>query len=94
MSSINIQPYLDKLELLKEYMFLKIDGRWDVSEFNYGALPVLHSSEILRIFNETGNLMYTPNFNPQVKVLSFEEFLQKKQATGFMNSIELQLIKK
>jgi hypothetical protein len=24
--AINIQPYLDKLELLKEYMFLKIDG--------------------------------------------------------------------
>ena len=80
---IDIQPYLDKLDLLKEYMCLKIDGKGKVFMVNTDAIPYrMPTKELLRIWDETGLLFCTSidndNYEPP-KEITFEEFYQQRQ---------------
>lgn len=76
---INIQPYLDKLDRLKEYMDGYIDsgnGIW----INIEALsPDFTLEEIIDIWDKTGCIMYSrhvdENCEPPRKI-TFEEYLQ------------------
>lgn len=81
--TIDVQPFIDKLEVLKEYMVHKIDGEMDLCKINFVAIPVMPVSEVIRIFNETGVLVTRTYDNQSViTIKSFEEFYQQKIKTN------------
>jgi hypothetical protein len=77
MNDINVQPYIDKLELLKEYMNLWIitDGV-PLIMINIDALPHISTKQIMDIWNQCGVLVGRANNNyPASSKLSFDEWL-------------------
>jgi predicted transcriptional regulator len=74
---IEVQKYLDKLDRLKEYMGLVIDGKiqgriW----FNALAFPDLPIKELIRLYNETG-MMFCNSEEPTIfKQFTFDEWLE------------------
>ncbi len=80
---INIQPFIDKLELLKEYMNLVIDDHRRQFKVNIGALPHLYPDDVLKMFFETGYLYFRSDCNPEptLTLVSFEEFYKYRSAT-------------
>ena len=76
---IDIQPHLDKLDRLKEYMDASIDNEIKSVWIDMDALEEKPMSikEIMKWFDSTGVMFYTPNRNePIVKRITFEEYLQ------------------
>ena len=63
--TIDVQPFIDKLEVLKEYMGISLDCQWyrkDMQNFTW------------RMWDETGMVIYS---FPKV-IPTFEEFYQQK----------------
>jgi hypothetical protein len=61
----NIQPHIDRLELLKEYMNYFIDG-----------LPTRTMKDRLREFNETGCIVFYASEHSR---MTFEQFIEYKK---------------
>lgn len=79
--TIDVQPFIDKLEVLKEYMCLKIDGIGSGIWINLDAMSAFTPKEIFEIWQQTGWMMYTspkPSDYPEPKELTFEEFYKQK----------------
>lgn len=72
---IDVQPYHDKLDKLKEYMEAKIDGIWEFLWINIDSIPEMTTETFLRLFAETG-MMFCNGNEPSVptRKLSFEEW--------------------
>lgn len=78
---IDVSPYIDKLEALKEYMAAVIDGRVSGWGINIEAIPRLLSiDEIFKVWHETGVLFYRgdESITPEVKTISFDEWYNSK----------------
>jgi hypothetical protein len=78
---INTQPFIDKLDLLREYMYWKIDN-WGVDAFtiNLSALPTITPEAMMKMWLQTGVLMcYGEPAQPSVRILNFDEWLKYKQ---------------
>lgn len=77
---INVQPYIDKLEVLKEYMNLSIDRSGMRVWLRLEAMPTLSIDQILNFFWETGVALYSKDKEvvSETKTLSFEEYLESK----------------
>ena len=75
---IDIQPYIDKLERLREYMFLCIDGKIPgIIWFNALALPHLPFEKVMEIYNQTGIMFIGNEEEPTLFTkLSFGEWLE------------------
>lgn len=66
---IDIEPYLHKLEVLKEYMAWAIDSR---SSFGWSAT----AEEIIGVYKKTGFLICP--FDKITQIFPFEEYYQSK----------------
>ena len=76
---INVQPFHDKIEKLREYMHIKINGHGRVVSINLEALPSLDFDvdKWFWIMNEIGYMIVDSNNPvpaPIVRQLSFEEY--------------------
>ncbi len=79
---INVQPYLDKLEVFKEWIEFRIFNPGSQFWINVDAIPVPNTIEqVFRIYNETGILFFhsEPLPEPIYKELSFEEYFKSQQ---------------
>jgi hypothetical protein len=65
---IDVSPYINKLEVLKEYMALRID-RPRMWLLDMGSLPWLSWEEVMRIYDQTGFYYYNSQ-PPSVKELT------------------------
>jgi hypothetical protein len=86
---IYIQPYIDKLEALKEYMFMKIDGKGKALWINLDAMESFTPKELFDIWNETGWLLSSTKRDPFLsppRELTFEEYYQEKSNQININS--------
>lgn len=80
---INVTPYIDKLELLKEWLFYKIDDRRFSFQINFGAISHFTAEDLIRMYNETGVLFYRGDGHkeqPTVTMVPFEEFYKLRIA--------------
>ena len=79
---IDIQPHLHKLEVLKEYMALKIDCGGDGITFDLLGFPIIEimqPSDFYRIYKETGNFYYRSQaVNPTITFSTFDEYYNDK----------------
>lgn len=77
---IDVQPFLDKLDRLKEYMELRIDGKGKVFSINIDAIPnQITTEQIIKLYYQTGWLFGTNIYNDnyqQPRELSFDEWLE------------------
>lgn len=79
---IDITPYQERLEWLKEWMEMKIFGRLPntmmvVTMETYMAYP---PEELMRIYQQTGVMYYRePSISSQCRQPTFEEYCQYKQ---------------
>jgi hypothetical protein len=76
---IDITIHIDRLELLKEYMNLWIDGRGKVIEIDYNVFDTVYTTQdIFNFIHGTGMLLYSGNSNKIYKenTLSFEQWLE------------------
>lgn len=74
---IEVQPFIDKLDKLREYMGLLIDSRitgriW----FNANALPNLPFEKLMEIYNQTGIMFYNSEEPTKFEQFTFEEWLK------------------
>lgn len=79
--TIDVQPFIDKLEVLYEYMCIKIDDNRVQFQINMGALPSWHNTnDIIKMYFETGWLFYNSNAEPKptLTLVTFEEYYQQK----------------
>lgn len=76
---IDVTPFIEKLDRLREYMGHKIDGRRYIFKLNLWAIPRYRPDEIIKMFHETGYLFYTSDGKdePTLTMVSFEEFYQQ-----------------
>ena len=77
--TIDVKPFIDKLEVLKEYICLKIDGKGKVWMIDIGCIPWYNPQELIDIYFQTGVLLTSNNesFTPPQEI-TFEEFYQNK----------------
>lgn len=76
---INVKPYLERLDRLREYMNEVIDGRVNQIVIDYEWLPNLTVDAMMEIFYETGWLVNSsPEYymRPVARLITFEEYLQ------------------
>jgi len=76
---IDIQPFHDKIEKLREYMHIKINGHGGVVSINLEALPAFdwNPEKFFKIMNEVGYVMFDsrdPVPAPVIRQLTFEEY--------------------
>ena len=77
---IDVQPYIDKLELLKEYMAKRIDAIGEYGWTDIGWLPIMTASKVVQLYHETGILYWIdPKTEPMVREHSFDEWLKNKK---------------
>lgn len=80
--TIDIQPFLDKLDKLQEYMDGKIMGTGKIIQLNFEAIPFTNVDEILKMFFSTGTLMTSSSLTYQYKqtsrVIPFEEWYESQ----------------
>jgi hypothetical protein len=75
---MNAQYYIYKLERLKDYMGMVIDGYGSHIWLNIDAVHQITPEQFLRLYAETGMMFYNSNPPPEpVKKLSFEEWFEK-----------------
>lgn len=73
---IDVQIYIDKLNKLREYIFIGIDSFGKGFWINIEAIPRITADEFLRLYAEAGILFFNGNTHtPEVKKLSFNEWL-------------------
>lgn len=78
---INIAPYINKLEILKEYMDLKIDNIGKSFWIDIDSIPHMNPDYFIQLWTETGMIFYNGNPPPEPprKLSSnFEEFYQRR----------------
>ena len=76
---IQITPYIQKLDRLREYINLMIDGKGGFCWVNIDAIPQMNPEQFFRLYAETGMIFFDGNPPPPpTKKLSFEEWLQLK----------------
>lgn len=80
---INISPYIDKLDILREYMGLLIDGKimgriW----FNANAFPDLPLEKLMKIYNETGVMFCNCEEPTKFEQYTFEEWLETRSQSA------------
>lgn len=78
---INVQPYINKLEVLKEWIALKISNPTGSFWIDINAIPVKSSIEqIMRIYEQTGIIFAhsEPMPEPIYKDITFEEYFQSQ----------------
>ena len=81
---INIQPHLDKLEVLKEYMALVINDAPYEIWVDINCVPQMEFSTIslIEMFKEIGVLYYRPiNERIEMHPLTFDEYFNHKTNT-------------
>ncbi len=82
---INVQPYIDKLEVLRRYMSGIIDGKTGHGIYlDMNAIQPLSPKEILDVYYQVGVLFYTPQEDSgmyRTKVITFDEYFQSQQKT-------------
>lgn len=74
---IDISHYINKLEVLKEYMGLLIDGKLRVLiDLDTLPIPAPSPDQLLALFYQTGVLFHReePQTYPAMKPTSFEEY--------------------
>ena len=75
---IDVQPYIDKLDRLGEYINLGIDGVGSFIWINVDAIPQMNTDKFLQLYAEMGMIFF--NGNPPTlptRKLSFEEWLSQ-----------------
>lgn len=81
---IDISPYMQRLEWLKEWMAGIIDSRIFPIKINLMAIPVseIDMSEVIRIYRQTGVLYLRTNHDaePTVAYTTFDEYCNYKQS--------------
>lgn len=80
---ININPYIEKLELLKEYIGIKIDSWGKIVTMNYDFISSLRPEDIIELYYQTGIIMYRGDAQPEVKTFSFIEWLENRHHKAF-----------
>lgn len=83
---INIQPYLQRLELCKEWLFHKIDGTLPLKHdqsgtmvaINIGAVPKMSWDEVIRTWEQTGVMFYRDDPFENMRPVTFEEYCEFK----------------
>lgn len=78
---IDISLYITKLDILREYMRLLIDGKMQITiDLNALPIPALSTDQIMGIYYETGVLFYNREDAgyPVMKPTSFEEYYNWK----------------
>lgn len=77
---IDIQPYIDKLELLKEWLFASIDSNFNTFWVDITAIPQrLDISDVLFVWQQTGMMYFKHEDYPSVvRQLSFDEWYELK----------------
>lgn len=74
---IDVQPYIDKLDKLREYMFMRIDGRMNTFWINIDAIPKYTPKDLIELFNATGMMLYNGSEQPPPpEKLTFENWLE------------------
>lgn len=76
---IDITEFEEKLDRLKEYMALRIDGKGKVFSININALPVQYTAkQLIDMYLQMGIHFWQSDHNDYVppRELSFEEWLQ------------------
>ncbi len=61
---INIQPYIDKLELLKDWINLKIEW-WEMDKYDDAAW---------KIFQKTGMMVWSSRYTENFYIPTFDEY--------------------
>jgi len=78
---IDIQPYLHKLDKLKEYMDAKIDGKDRTIWINFDAISDFTPQEIMDIWKSTGWLISSTKITKDEdlpRTLTFEEWYESQ----------------
>jgi len=78
---IDIEPYQHKLEILKEYMGAKIDGKREIRTIAYEWLPIMSAEQIMNVFFQTGYLVTAHperHLCPTATIMNFDEYYQSK----------------
>ena len=78
---IDIQPHLDKLDRLKEYMDAKIDSKGEGVWIDIYSLDITWKqytvNELIELFFQTGVLLGNSNQQQStIRKVTFEEYLQ------------------
>lgn len=78
---IDVSHYIDKLEVLKEYMNARIDGVGELMTIDYKLIPRYTPDELLALFSVTGWVMWEDAnvLTPYTTIMPFEQFYQSKQ---------------
>jgi hypothetical protein len=79
---IDISKHLNQLDLLREYMFDKIDGKGQYFYLDLSALPPYTFEDIIDLYNMTGVMIPSKRdmeLQPKPQLLTFEEYLNSKQ---------------
>ena len=78
---IDVQPYIDKLDKLRQYCSIRIDNAGHLISVNYAVLPTYSFEYILSMFHQTGILYYNPVKIEQLSdtVTTFEQWLKNNQ---------------
>jgi hypothetical protein len=69
-----VSPFIEKLEKLKEYIGMTVDGLGNYIMFNTDAFNNLRPSDVLDLWAQTGILVYRGGGTQEIKKLSFEEW--------------------
>ncbi len=80
MEPLPVSHFINKLDLLKEYMALRIDGGGKILEICLDDIsPSLSVENIVNIFRQTGLLIYSDTTYAPPKELTFDEYITTKQ---------------
>lgn len=83
---IDVSPFLQRLEWLKEWMAGVIDGRIFPFHFNLSGLVEYNPSDIIRVYMQTGVLYQrTEPIEPQPIHMTFDEYCNYKQSLSKTN---------
>jgi hypothetical protein len=84
---IDVTPYQQRLELCKEWMYNKIDGILPLKHeqsgtmvaINIGVVPKMSWEEVLRLWGQTGIIVYRHDPFEKLRPVTFEEYCELKQ---------------
>ena len=75
---INVQPFIDKLDRLGEYMDMKIDNKGSILTIDWEWMHKITLEAAIDIYKQTGHMMYAhpeKHQQPISRKLTFEEWL-------------------
>ncbi len=80
---IDITPYQQRLEWLREWLYKKIDGKLpdDIVETRVEQVMAYTLDQLIRIYNQTGMLINQyPNITSIMRPMNFQEYCKYKQS--------------